>query len=82
MNVYYRVYPINEDYGHMTLILLKKDLCKPGALRENVQFLTYAVRKSKGVLGLVEDHGSEYWMNTRIPVVLSEFATWFRIKGV
>jgi hypothetical protein len=78
MNVYYRAYPIRENYGHMTLILLKKDLCTLGSLRVNVQYLTYAVRKSKGVLGLVEDHGSEYWMNTRIPVVLSEFVTWFR----
>lgn len=81
MNIYYRVYPICKNYGHMTLILKKEELGpQPTGLGSIVRFLSQVTRQSKGVLGLIEDHGSEYWLHTRSPVVLTEFGSWFSLR--
>ena len=78
MNIYYRVYPICENYGHLTLILKKEEMdYKTKELGGVVRFLNQVTRQSRGVLGLIEDHGSEYWLHTRSPVVLTEFGSWF-----
>jgi hypothetical protein len=78
MNIYYRVYPICKDYGHLTLILKKEELDpRSSDLGPIVRFLNQVTRQSKGILGLIEDHGSEYWFHTRSPVVLTEFGSWF-----
>lgn len=81
MNVYYRVYPITDDYGHMTLIL-NKDEVTGMRIGEIVRYLSKAARLAKGSLGLLEEHGSEYWLHTRNPVVLSEFGSWFTIHRI
>jgi hypothetical protein len=77
MNIYYRVYPICKNYGHLTLILKKDEMDHTKPIGEVVRYLSKATRQSRGVLGLIEDHGSEYWINTRSPVVLTEFGSWF-----
>jgi len=74
MNIYYRIFPISENYGHLSLIIRKDELRERGeSLQEIVRRLQYAARCARGSLGLVQEEGVELRINTVHPLVLDEF---------
>ena len=74
MNIYYRIFPICENYGHLSLIIRKDELRVRGeSLQEIVRRLQYAARCARGSLGLVQEEGVELRINTVHPLVLDEF---------
>ena len=69
MNVYYQIHPFCRRKEHISFIINKREMHYWGkSLPSIVRYLIGIVRDRDGLLGLVEDRGSEYWMTTVIPV--------------
>jgi hypothetical protein len=74
MNVYYTIAPVESGRAHISFIIRKCDLSdNNSSLGEIVRDLIEIVRDSKGALGLLEQRGKEFRINTVHPVIMREF---------